>query len=114
MPEKKDAPPTKFSWPERRKSLTLKAWLNGKPVDYIIGLDPAGKDHGAMVVGHMEDGRLRIDSVTFDFGAPRRARIKWRFFFAWYDLWVGFYWSAKDRTLYFCPFPTLAFAVTFP
>ncbi len=25
--------------------------------------------------------------------------------FAWYDMWVGAYWSAKNRTLYVCPFP---------
>jgi hypothetical protein len=25
-------------------------------------------------------------------------------FFAWYDLWIGAYWSIKDNTLYICPF----------
>ena len=27
--------------------------------------------------------------------------------FAWYDLWVGFYWDRKARALYCCPLPTL-------
>lgn len=34
-------------------------------------------------------------------------------FFAWYDLWIGAYWSAESRTLYLCPLPMLCVAVTF-
>jgi hypothetical protein len=33
--------------------------------------------------------------------------------FAWYDLWVGAYWSAKDRTLYLFPVPMLGVRVGF-
>ena len=29
--------------------------------------------------------------------------------FKWYDLWVGFYWDRKARTLYFCPLPCIVF-----
>jgi len=36
-----------------------------------------------------------------------------RTFFAWYDLWIGAYWSVKDRTLYLCPLPCWVIAVTF-
>ena len=36
-----------------------------------------------------------------------------RCFFAWFDLWVGLYWSAKNRTLYICPLPMCVIAVTF-
>jgi hypothetical protein len=34
---------------------------------------------------------------------------KLRVFFAWYDLWVGFYYDQKRRTLYFCPLPCVVF-----
>jgi len=27
--------------------------------------------------------------------------------FAWYDLWIGAYWSRSDRVLYICPLPCL-------
>jgi hypothetical protein len=36
-----------------------------------------------------------------------------RFFFAWYDLWVGAYWSSKSRTLYVCPLPCCVLALEF-
>lgn len=40
--------------------------------------------------------------------------MKARLIFAWYDLWVGFYWdSAKDR-LYFLPVPCFGLVLQFP
>jgi hypothetical protein len=36
------------------------------------------------------------------------------FFLAWYDLWVGAYWSTKNRTLYVCPLPCVVFSFEFP
>ena len=31
------------------------------------------------------------------------------FTFAWYDLWVGFYYDRSRRRLYFCPIPMMVF-----
>jgi len=33
--------------------------------------------------------------------------------FAWYDLWVGFYWDKERRVLYFFPLPTIGFKINF-
>ena len=34
-----------------------------------------------------------------------------KLFFAWYDLWIGAYWSEKNQTLYICPFPCVVIAI---
>lgn len=39
--------------------------------------------------------------------------MKIRFFFAWFDFWVGLYWDRTMRTLYVCPFPMVVFALHF-
>lgn len=31
--------------------------------------------------------------------------MKVSFFFAWYDLWIGFYYDRKNGVLYVCPLP---------
>lgn len=38
--------------------------------------------------------------------------MKFKAFFAWYDLWIGFYYDAKRHILYFNPLPcvVLSFA----
>lgn len=30
-----------------------------------------------------------------------------RFFFRWYDLWVGAYLDVENKAIYICPVPTL-------
>ena len=39
--------------------------------------------------------------------------MRFRLFFAWYDLWVGAYWDRKARTLYLAPIPTVVLEVSF-
>ena len=36
-----------------------------------------------------------------------------KFFFAWYDLWIGAYWSKQKETLYICPLPCCVIALQF-
>lgn len=40
--------------------------------------------------------------------------MKLRLFFAWYDIWVGAYWSSAKRTLYICLLPMVVLSISFP
>lgn len=37
--------------------------------------------------------------------------MKFRLFFAWYDLWVGAFWDRKSRTLYLALIPTIVLSI---
>jgi hypothetical protein len=34
-----------------------------------------------------------------------------RFFFRWYNLWIGAYWDSESRALYVCPLPMLGVCI---
>jgi hypothetical protein len=39
-----------------------------------------------------------------------KMRITIQVFFAWYDMWIGAYWSQESKTLYICPIPMIVFS----
>lgn len=39
--------------------------------------------------------------------------MKIKLIFAWYDLWIGFFWDSKKEWLYFFPIPTLGIIFKF-
>jgi hypothetical protein len=36
-------------------------------------------------------------------------RLHFKFFFAWFDLWIGAYISTKSKAVYICPLPMIVF-----
>lgn len=46
-------------------------------------------------------------------GYTRPLRPFVRVFLAWYDMWVGAYWSRRSRILYVCPLPCLVVRLDF-
>jgi len=39
--------------------------------------------------------------------------MKVKLLFAWYDLWIGFFWDAKKKWLYFFPLPCFGIILKF-
>jgi len=39
--------------------------------------------------------------------------MKAKLIFAWYDIWVGFFWDSKKKRLYFFPIPTMGVVFDF-
>jgi hypothetical protein len=71
---------------------------------------------------HLADAdlhRLSVQSLesdrklarTFLFTAEDAVKI--RPFFAWYDLWIGFFWDQKKQTFYILPIPCFGIRIEF-
>lgn len=39
--------------------------------------------------------------------------MKVEYLFAWYDLWIGFFWDRKKKWLYILPLPTCGIILKF-
>lgn len=46
-------------------------------------------------------------------GWPINAKWRWKFFVAWYYLWVGVSWDGAKRKLYILPVPCLGIVLNF-
>lgn len=54
-----------------------------------------------------------VVGIAFMFIVENPFRMKVQLLFAWYDLWVGFFWDKKKRWLYFLPIPCVGIIVKF-
>ena len=43
----------------------------------------------------------------------RKTKIKIKFIFAWYDLWVGLFWDRNNKYLYIFILPTIGIVLKF-
>lgn len=57
------------------------------------------------------DERAFVRNLIFE--QKRKPYFRISFIFAWYDLWIGFFWDKKKRWLYLSPIPTLGIILKF-
>jgi len=46
-------------------------------------------------------------------GWPIYRKWRFKFLFAWYDIWIGAFWDRRSRKLYVLPLPCVGFVLNF-
>lgn len=64
---------------------------------------------GLQATTFMSGGREHCDLC----GWPIYRRWRFRFVFAWYDIWIGAFWDRQKRKLYILPLPCIGVVLNF-
>lgn len=68
---------------------------------------------GRLIVLDTGLNKGQAESVVKIMNAQEHAKRRLRFIFAWYDLWIGFFWDRKKHWLYIFPIPCVGIIIKF-